>query len=276
MGLLPLLRQPQEQRLESRYQTVSPSLWDIDRFSDRNDSLGRVPGYLGRSPAGEAFDMIHPCTVLYLVVPLGILAIQALPSFAQGRDRTLINEGPYIVVDANGLGEIYARSSAAGTRIYRVGEDRDELIDRYDWYCGRFPNKLYLISMGWTKGRPNIAVYRPNNLRYAGADPKKQVEFDLYLNGKHVRQFTTQQLVDLGAALNKSSENEIRGRYPANVTYADFTFTGYDGWNAGVRGGFGCYSLKMSSGRILLIDLATAEVIKDPYPKSGNTKRPTP
>ncbi len=220
--------------------------------------------------------MIHRCAVFYIVVLFAIFAIQVLPTFAQVGDRTVFHKRPYIVVDANGLGEIYARTSASGTRIYRVGEDKDELIDRYDWYCGRFPNKLHLISIGWTKGRPNIAVYRPNNQRKAGVDPKKQVEFDLYLNGKPVRQFTTQQLIEFGAALKTSSANEIRAMYPANATYADFTFMGYDGYQAGKRGALGCYSLKMSNGRIVLIDLATGAVIMDPYPNSGNTKRSTP
>jgi len=212
--------------------------------------------------------MINGHVIACLAMLLGHLVVQLPASFAQ--DRTVESQTPYIAVDSNGLGEIFARCATGGTRVYRVGDDKDELIDRFDWYCSRFPEKLSLISIGWTKGRPNIAIYRPNNHRFAGANPKKQGEFDLYFNGKHVRQFTTQQLVEFGAVLKKSSDGEIRSRYPANAIYADFTFQGYDGYDAAKRGGSGYFSFTVSNGNIVLIDVATGKVVTNPYPSSGN------
>ena len=202
-----------------------------------------------------------------LAMLLGHLVVQLPASFAL--DRAFESSRPYLAVDANGLGEIYARCTAGGTLVYRVADDKDHLIDRFDWYCSRFPKKLYLISVGWTKGRPDIAIYRPNNHRIAGVDPKKQGEFDLYFNGKHVRQFTTQQLVDLGAALKKPSGEHHR-LYPDNAVYADFTFQGYDGYNAKESGGSGYFSFRMSKGNIVLIDVATGKVVTNPYPGSEN------
>ena len=84
-----------------------------------------------------------------------------------------------------------AKEGAAGrTEIYRVHEDRDELLDRYDLY----PRAVVL---GWSPIAGKVAVM--SVVQEEAKDWKQQEEFRFSIGGKLLKRYTSADLLALGA-----------------------------------------------------------------------------
>ena len=176
---------------------------------------------------------------------------------------------PYLVTDSTG--QYYARCTPGmpgTTGIFRVHPDKDELIDEYPWHERSHPNQLYLLAVGFDTGRnkPVVAVFRPHNQRDAGG-LDKQPEFSIYLAGKLVNSYTTKDLKELGAEVETDTGG---GRRPRG-DYAVYRFNGYDGYRR-EKYPYGCFSFTVGDN-LVLVDIATGNVIKNPYPQSSEEKR---
>lgn len=182
---------------------------------------------------------------------------------------------PFAYLATDSSGRYYARCTPGApgtTRIFRVRSSKDELVDEYRWYeRSRHPNRLHLLDVGYDAGRDKatIAVFRPHNERDPRG-PDKQAEFSIYLAGKLVRSYTTKELKDLGA---KVETNAGRGRVPKG-DYADYRFNGYDVYHVD-KHPCGCFSWTIG-GKIVLVDIATGKLLKNPYPRATGKPRGSP
>jgi hypothetical protein len=198
---------------------------------------------------------------ILLVSASAVLCAMVTPAAARRRGMPR----PYLVTDSGG--RYYARcipgrlGKPGSTRIFRVGSVKDELVDEYQWFARSRHHRLYLLTVGFDRrtGKPRVAVFRPHDVRNA-LGPDKQVEFSIYLAGKLVRSYTTKDLTQLGA---KVVTNAGHGRTPKG-DYAAYKFNGYDGYLQ-EKSPNGCFSFTIG-GKIILIDIATGNVLKSQYP----------
>ena len=103
---------------------------------------------------------------------------------------------PYVQFGPGGV--FYARcipaaatGTSGSTEVYKVQTDRDERVDRYDWYT------KHGVVLGWSPVAGKVAVLAIRPQPSNSAD--KQVELSFYLGGKLLKSWTTAQLQSLGA-----------------------------------------------------------------------------
>jgi hypothetical protein len=133
-----------------------------------------------------------------LLVPPGVFAFKD-----RAENFTYIQSGPD--------GIFYARCVPAGkdggaghADIYRVHEDKDELLDRYDLY----PRSIVL---GWSPIAGKVAVMAI--VRGEAADWKQQEEFRFMIGGKLLKKYTSADLLALGADEQTSRPGGQRAAY---------------------------------------------------------------
>jgi hypothetical protein len=126
------------------------------------------------------------------------LVILGLATSASARSKAR-NPFPYVQSGPDGV--FYARCVPAAdgkgpgsTKIFRVRAENDELVDSYDWYARDG------VVLGWSPIEGKVAVMRVHRgERDAGKPAAGQAEISLYLGGKLLKSYTTQELVELGA-----------------------------------------------------------------------------
>jgi len=93
-------------------------------------------------------------------------------------------------------GIFYARCSPpktghpARTQVFRVEEKQDMPVDSYEFFSPR-------IELGWSPIAGKVAVLATRLAN--SADLSKQHELDFYLGGKHLKTYSTQDLMQMGA-----------------------------------------------------------------------------
>lgn len=97
-------------------------------------------------------------------------------------NRPYVQSGPGGVFYARCL-PAAATGTSGFTEIYKVQTDRDELVNRYDWY-----NK-HGVVLGWSPiaGKVAVMAIRPQ----PSDSMDKQVELGFYLGGKLLKFWTT-------------------------------------------------------------------------------------
>jgi len=137
---------------------------------------------------------------------IGVITLISLSAaFAkEAPNRAYVQSGP------NGF--FYARcvphnaaGTAGSTDIYRVQEERDEVVDHYDWFT------KHGVVLGWSPIAGKVAVLA---LRPEPSDSlDKQVELRFYLGGKLLKSWTTAQLQALGADVGMSRPGGRMARF---------------------------------------------------------------
>lgn len=104
----------------------------------------------------------------------------------------------FAYVQSMEMGVVYARcvpeeteGTKGTTKIYRVGKDRDELMDSYNWYSKN------AVVLAWSPIEGKVAV-----MALGGAPTSKgdgQTELSFYLGGKFLNSYTSQDLKAWGA-----------------------------------------------------------------------------
>jgi len=105
------------------------------------------------------------------------------------------------VVRASESGRVYAKSvpeeqygQKGRTRVFRVGADRDTLIDEYDWYSC----EIYVGG----EGGSTLIRFGPWQ---RGPQPRKDhLALGVYRNGKTVREYSTAEMERLGSGVSQS------------------------------------------------------------------------
>ena len=135
------------------------------------------------------------------------LLIITMLAFSANADAKRAANFPYVKSDLDGF--FYARCIPAKvegrdgvTEIYHVKSDKDELVDRYTWYSKQG------LFLGWSPIVGKIAVMSLDKER--GKPLDQQIEFSIYLGGKLLKSHTTNDLLKLGARLNRiHSDNDL-------------------------------------------------------------------
>ncbi len=106
-------------------------------------------------------------------------------------------------------GQFYVRcvpdsseGESGSTVLYRVRRDGDEIVDRYDWYSRDG------VVLGWSPIVGKVALMRKGG--QSSPDRNKQHEFSFYLGGEHLKTYTTEDMVNMGA--NVPSKKGARGK----------------------------------------------------------------
>lgn len=123
--------------------------------------------------------------VVLAAVTAPVLADKKVPS------RLYVQSGPDGVFYARCVPE--EKAGPAGTKVYKVGRENDELIDTYDWYAPE-------VTLGWSPTAGKVAVMARGGKQTVGAEP---VELSFHLGGKHLVSYTTEDLRKLGVEVAK-------------------------------------------------------------------------
>jgi hypothetical protein len=118
---------------------------------------------------------------------------------------------PYVETGADGA--FYARCIPAEkgggtgtTTIYRVAVPKDEEVDTYNWYS-KSP-----VHLGWSPKVGKVAVMAERQT--SDEKTEQQEELGLYLGGKLVNKYTTDNLLKMGADLHTPGySKEKRARF---------------------------------------------------------------
>jgi hypothetical protein len=129
-----------------------------------------------------------------LAVLVCVVVTSAADAFKEAR-RPYVQSGPDGVFYARCLPRD-ATGSAGSTSIYKVHAEKDELVDRYDWFTQRG------VVLGWSPIAGKVAVMAL--LEDSPTTPDKQVELSFYLGGAHLKSWTTAELEKLGAEVSFS------------------------------------------------------------------------
>ena len=133
------------------------------------------------------------------VVASSFLALAACPAAARASkpvpNFAYVQSGPGGVFYARCV-PAEAQGARGATRIYRVGKDRDELLDTYGWYAKEgvvlawspIAGKVAAMALGGGGGGPAAA-----------AEPGERVELGFYLGGAFLNAYTTKDLKAWGA-----------------------------------------------------------------------------
>jgi hypothetical protein len=127
-------------------------------------------------------------TLLILSLILPQLWPQEAFAMKKAAERTYV----YSALD----GIFYARvkpsreGSPAKTQIFQVGEEKDSLIDSYDFYSPQ-------VELGWSPIAGKVAVLA-TRLKPSSSNGKES-EIDFFLGGKHLKSYSTEELIQLGA-----------------------------------------------------------------------------
>jgi hypothetical protein len=120
---------------------------------------------------------------------------------------------PYVQVGTDGA--FYARGvpdadtgSGGTTHVYRVGRDKDELLDSYPWYA------LEKLTLGWSPTAGKVAVM-------ARGGPTGS-ELSFHLGGKQLASYTVEDLSKLGVEVG------LRRGPTGAVSHAEFRAVGYE------------------------------------------------
>jgi len=111
-------------------------------------------------------------------------------------NRAYIQSGPDGVSYARCLPDA-DKGSAGTTKVYKVGRDKDELVDTYDWYTSRG------VTLGWSPIAGKIAVMA---LGGKTPDGSAQVELSFYLGGKMLASYTAEDLRALGVEVERRAD----------------------------------------------------------------------
>jgi hypothetical protein len=137
--------------------------------------------------------------------------IMASPALAW---KPVANRG-YVTAGPDGV--LYARSipsqasgDAGVTEIFQVKTEGDQKLDRYEWY-----NAAGLI-LAWSPIAGKVGIMRLK--QDTGKEPNEQIEFSFYIGGKHLRSYTTADLLRFGA--------DLIADYPRGTKRAGYTVVG--------------------------------------------------
>jgi hypothetical protein len=141
-----------------------------------------------------------------MIAALITLSVAQLPGVAVGKhayNRTYVQSGPG--------GAFYARciptaqeGSAGRTKIYRVEEAEDELLETYDLYPSA-------VVIGWSPIAGKVALMAVVQER--AENWKQQEELRFLIGGKLLKSYTSADLVAMGADEQMSSERGQRAAY---------------------------------------------------------------
>lgn len=174
--------------------------------TDARASSVRCIGPRARAGYWERWaSFMHAKTVLILFL---IVASPAL-AWKPVANRAYVTAGPD--------GVLYARSTpqeASGdvgvTEVFQVKTEGDEKLDRYEWY-----NADGLV-LAWSPIAGKVGVMRLK--QNTGKEPNDQIEFSFYIGGKHLRSYTTAELLKFGA--------DLIADYPRGNKRAGYTVVG--------------------------------------------------
>jgi hypothetical protein len=133
-----------------------------------------------------------------------------------------MGNSPYVQSAMHGV--FYVKSvptenegTAGVTKVYRVRNEADELVDTYDWYAPQ--HRQPGVTLGWSPIAGKIAVMRVHNERADLKDDRLELSF--YLGGKLLKAYTAKDLIAMGAGPDKeTSKHDLRESL-------NFTVTGY-------------------------------------------------
>jgi hypothetical protein len=123
-----------------------------------------------------------------------VTAVVTAPALA---DKPAPNR-PYVQSGPDGV--FYARCIPEGnlgaegtTKVYKVGREKDELLDTYDWYAP------FGVTLGWSPTAGKVAVMARDGKQVAGAE---KVYLSFHLGGKHLASYTAEDLRKLGVEVS--------------------------------------------------------------------------
>lgn len=90
-----------------------------------------------------------------------------------------------------------AKGDKGTTFLYLVKDETDEIVDKYNWFARRG------VVMGWSPIAGKVAILKIGGL--ISRNFEKQVEFSIYLGGKHLKTYTTNHLIKMGAEVTSYS-----------------------------------------------------------------------
>jgi hypothetical protein len=111
---------------------------------------------------------------------------------------------PYVVVGPDGVfcaksvpvDEASDGDVKGTTKVFRVRKDADELVDTYDWHAPREGQPGLVLA--WSPIAGKIAVLRLHDEAAPSAEDRTELSF--YIGGKHLKSYTSKELVALGAS----------------------------------------------------------------------------
>lgn len=174
-----------------------------------------------------------------LTISISTLCPQKVYAMKKAAERTYV----YSALD----GVFYARvkpareKSPPRTQIFLVGDEKDTLLDTYDFYSPR-------VELGWSPIAGKVAVLAAR-LKTA-SNPNQENELDFFLDGKHLKSYSTEELVRLGASTTTRLYDDGR-------EHADFKMIGcrqipgtneYD------------FVLEVNKGKLLKFNILTGEL----------------
>ncbi len=147
--------------------------------------------------------MLKASTLIAALIALILVQLPAVAVGDRGNNHTYVQSGPD--------GVFYARciptdkdGNVGRIKIYRVEQDKDELIDTYDLY----PNAVVL---GWSPIASKVAVMTVVHER--AKNWKQQEELRFSIGGKLLKSYTSADLLAMGADEELSSETGQRATY---------------------------------------------------------------
>ena len=140
-------------------------------------------------------------TVIFFSLNLHVFASKAIANF------------PYVHSDLDGF--FYVRcipQSPQGekgkTTLFRVKSNKDIIIDQYDWYSKKG------VVLGWSPIAGKVAIMTKGGVQ--SPDQTKQIECGFYLGGKHLKSYSTDDLIKMGA---KTTFKRLNKERRANIEF---------------------------------------------------------
>jgi hypothetical protein len=130
------------------------------------------------------------------VLAAAVLAAVTAQALAEKKvpARPYVQSGPDGVFFARCVPD--EKAGPAGTKVYKVGRENDELLDSYDWHAPE-------VTLGWSPTAGKVAVMARGGKQAAGAEP---VKLSFHLGGKHLVSYTTEELGKLGVEVAKRQD----------------------------------------------------------------------
>ena len=152
--------------------------------------------------------------------------------------------------------------SEGTTQILRLRPEKDEVLTTYVWF-----NRNGIV-MGWSPKAGKVAVMRVR--QDEGLPAEKQIEFSFYLGDQFLRSYTTEDLVKLGAKIDRDGVALERG-FGVSSRRAVYHVEGCrQAWNTNDY----YFSVRLDETQTLDFDILTGKLCR--VEKDGSRQRLVP
>jgi hypothetical protein len=154
------------------------------------------------------------------------------------------------------------RGNEGTTQILRLRAEGDEVVATYAWYNANG------IVMGWSPKAGKVAVMRVR--QDEGLSQEKQIEFSFYLGDQLLRSYKTEDLVNLGAKVERDAHAIERGLGAASKRAVYRVEGCKQAWNTNDY----YFSVRLDDAQTLSFDIITGRLCR--VEKDGTKERLVP